>query len=366
MGAIAPSICRSSLFAFESSAALEAAVNGESGEYVYSRVANPTVRVLEEKVARLEGGEEGLAVASGMAAVSAVLLAFLRAGEHLVISSAAYGPAATFVRDVLEPLGVAVTRLPPAAFGDLGPHLRPNTRLVYLESPASLTFEVCDLEAAARAARAQGVATVADNSWATPIFQRPLALGVDLVLHSGTKYLGGHSDILFGVVAGSRERVAAVRRIAILLGGCLSPEDAFLAVRGLRTLPLRMARHGESSMALARRLIAHPRVRAVLHPALPFFPTHALWLRQFEGASGLFAFRLDGDPRRFCDALCVFLLGVSWGGHESLALPAVVLPEVAGRGGTRPDLPADLIRLSVGLEDPEDLWEDLERGFAAL
>jgi cystathionine beta-lyase len=365
-GAVSPAIVRTSLFAFPDTAALEAALHGGSGTYVYSRVSNPTVRVLEAKVASLEKAEDALALSSGMAAVSAVFFAFLRAGDHLVLSAKAYGPTLKLVRDVIEPFGVRVTRLDPAGFATLEAHLTDATRLVYLESPASLTFEVSDLEAASRAARARGVATVVDNSWATPLYQQPVALGIDLSLHSGTKYLGGHSDILLGLVAGGAAAVERVRRTAVLLGASLSPEDAFLAVRGLRTLPLRMERHRESALLLARRLMAHPRVKAVFHPAHPFFPTHALWLRQMSGSSGLFSFRLDGDTRRFCDALRVFLLGVSWGGFESLALPAAVLSEVVPERGVRPDVPQDLIRLSIGLEDPEDLWEDLERGFAAL
>ena len=365
-GAAVPPVFRSSLFTFEDSAKLEAALRGASGEHVYSRLSNPTVRVLEDKVAALERADAALALSSGMAVISAVLLAHLRAGDHLVIGAKSYGPALTLVRDVLEPLGVTATRVEPAEVSDLETHLRDDTRLVYLESPSSLTFEICDLEAAARACRARGITTVVDNSWATPLFQRPLELGLDLSLHSGTKYLGGHSDIVFGLLAGRAEAVERTRRIAVLLGGSLSPEDAFLAVRGLRTLSLRMERHRDSAILLARRLMAHPRVRAVLHPAHPFFPTHALWLRQFHGSSGLFSFRLDGDPARFCDALEVFLLGVSWGGHESLALPVTALPERVPEDGVRPDLPADLVRLSVGLENPEDLWADLERGLAAI
>jgi cystathionine beta-lyase len=366
LGAAVPSIFRTSLFIFSDSAKLEAALSGKSGEHVYSRVSNPTVRVLEDKVARLEKADDALALSSGMAVISSVMLAHLRAGDHLVVGAKCYGPALMFIRDVLEPLSVSVTRIEPAEVANVEAHLRDETKLVYLESPSSLTFEVCDLEAAARTCRARGITTVVDNSWASPLFQQPIELGIDLSLHSGTKYLGGHSDIVFGIVAGRAEPMERVRRIAILLGGSLSPEDAFLAVRGLRTLSLRMERHRDSAIVLSRKLMADPRVRAVLHPAHPFFPTHGLWLRQFSGSSGLFSIRIDGDPRRFCDALEVFLLGVSWGGHESLALPSTVLPEVSPKGGVRPDLPRDLVRLSVGLEDPEDLWNDLQRGLATI
>ena len=262
-------------------------------------------------------------------------------------------------------MGVEVTFLSPEELPRLEQHIRKETRLIYVESPASLTFEVIDLEQVAKISRSRGIPTATDNSWASPLLQQPSSLGIDLSLHSGTKYIAGHSDILLGMVAGKKERLDPVRSTATLLGASLSPEDAFLAVRGLRTLHLRMKRHEESAFLLARRLLVHDRVADVLHPALPFFPSHALWKRQFSGASGVFSFRLRGDPRRFANALQVFRLGVSWGGFESLALPSVVVSSSHKGENQRPDVPDDLIRLSVGLEDVEDLWEDLERGLSA-
>jgi cystathionine beta-lyase len=365
LGSVTPAIYRSSLFAFPDCASLERAFQGDPSRSLYSRVSNPTVRVLEEKVADLEGGEDAVAFASGMGAISAVLLGLLARGDHLVLFSRVYSPTLTFARDVLRRFGVEVSFLDLAELAALERHLEDNTRLVYVESPASLTMELLDLEAVARTARSRGIATVTDNSWATPIFQRPLELGIDLVVHSGTKYLSGHSDILLGLVAGGRSRVDRVRSTAISLGASLSPEDAFLAIRGLRTLPLRMERHQASAFLLARRLLDHARVAEVLHPALPFFPTHALWQRQCSGASGLFSFRLRGDPRRFCDALGIFQLGVSWGGFESLALPSSVIAKGYAANNPRPDVPDDLVRLSVGLEDADDLWQDLEQALAA-
>ena len=341
-------------------------LRGEKDGYVYTRVANPTIDVLEKKVAALEETEDSIAFSSGMAAVSAVLFSLLRAGAHLVLSASAYGPTLSMARDLIEPLGVEVSMVNPSELASLGDHLRDNTRLVYLESPASLTFELTDLAAVGEVARARSIPTVVDNSWATPIYQKPARFGIDLSLHSGTKYLSGHSDLLLGMVAGSGELLERVRKTAILLGGCVSPDDAFLATRGLRTLSLRMQRHQDTGLFLSHRLMDHPRVLEVLHPANPFFPGHAIWRGHFEGASGLFSFLLDGDPERFCDALELFLLGVSWGGFESLALPSSILPEVARGKGVRLDLPRNLVRLSAGLEDPEDLWEDLLRGFAAL
>ncbi len=364
-GAIAPPVYRSSLFSFPDSKSLGEVLRGEKDGYVYTRVANPTIDVLEKKVAALEETAGAISFSSGMAAVSAVLFSFLRAGDHLVLSASAYGPTLSMARDMIEPLGVEVSLVGPSELVALEDHLRENTRLVYLESPASLTFELTDLGAVAEVARAHSIPTVVDNSWATPIYQKPARFGIDLILHSGTKYLSGHSDLLLGMVAGSGELIERVRKTAVLLGGCVSPDDAFLAVRGLRTLSLRMQRHQDNGLFLSHKLMDHPRVLEVLHPANPFFPGHAIYRSHFSGTSGLFSFLLDGEPERFCDALELFLLGVSWGGFESLALPSSILPEVAKGKGVRLDLPRNLVRLSVGLEDPEDLWEDLERGFAA-
>ena len=365
-GAVSPPVYRTSLFTFPDSKSLGEVLRGEKDGYVYTRVSNPTIRVLEKKVAALEETDDSIAFSSGMAAVSAVLFSFLRSGDHLVLSSSAYGPTLAMAREMIEPLGVEVSLVSPLELGNLEEHLRENTRLVYLESPASLTFELTDLRAVAQVARGRSIPTVVDNSWATPLYQKPVNFGIDLSLHSGTKYLSGHSDLLLGMVAGSGELIERVRKIAVLLGGCVSPDDAFLAIRGLRTLSLRMQRHQDNGLYLSHKLMDHPRVQEVLHPANPFFHGHAVFRSHFEGSSGLFSFLLDGEPECFCDALELFLLGVSWGGFESLALPSSILPEVAKGKGVRLDLPRNLVRLSVGLEDPEDLWEDLQRGFAAL
>lgn len=364
-GSVAPPVFRSSLFTFPDCAALQEAFCGRGDRSLYSRVANPTVQVLERKVADLEKADDAVAFSSGMGAISATLLSFLSSGDHLVCLSRAYAPTLALARGLIRRMGVKVTFIPPEDIRQLEAYIEERTRLIYLESPASYTFEVIDLAHAAALARERGIVTATDNSWASPLFQQPLDLGIDISVHSGTKYLGGHSDILLGIAAGKEPHVNKVRHLAVLLGACLSPEDAFLAVRGLRTLPLRMRRHEESALLVAKRLLEHERVLDVLHPALPSFPSHSLWKKQFSGSSGLFAFRLRGDPRRFADALEVFHLGVSWGGFESLALPHAVIAASHTEDELRPDIPDDLIRLSIGLEDPEDLWKDLERGFAA-
>jgi cystathionine beta-lyase len=367
LGGAAPPIFRTSLFTFPDSASLEENMRlREGGRFLYTRVSNPTTRILETKIADLEATESAIAFASGMGAISAVLLGLLSKGDHLVLEASSYSPTLAFARGPLSRFGVEVTFLPAAEFALLDRHLRPTTRLIYLESPASLTFELVDLARVAALARARSVLTACDNSWASPLYQQPSRLGIDLVVHSGTKYIGGHSDLLLGLVAGGGPPMERVRSMAVALGATLSPEDAFLAIRGLRTLPLRMRRHEESALELARRLEGHPRVLRVLHPGLPSFPDHELARRQMQGMSGLFSFLLRGDPRRFVDALRVFSIGVSWGGYESLALPVAATGPPQGADDPRPDIPPGLIRLSVGLEDPRDLIADLDRGFAAL
>ena len=365
LGSVSPPVFRTSLFTFPDCASFEKAFRGEGDRFIYSRVSNPTVRFLERKVAELEGAEDSIAFASGMGAISAVLLAYLSAGDHLIMFARSYAPTLALTRGLLLRMGIETTLVQPSEVSRIEGLVRDRTRLIYTESPASLTFEVTDLGLIGAAGKARGIPTVTDNSWATPVFQRPLEMGIDISLHSGTKYLGGHSDILLGVAAGSRAALEKVRAAATLLGASPSPEDAFLATRGLRTLSLRMRRHEESAFLMARRLLLHEGVLEVLHPALPFFPTHGLWKKQFSGSSGLFAIRIRGDVRRFADALRVFRIGVSWGGFESLVLPHAVVASAHPADDLRSDIPRDLVRLSIGLEDPEELWSDLERALAA-
>ncbi len=367
LGSASPPIFRTSLFTFPSFEELENHLRDEGEDrFLYTRISNPTTRILETKIADLEGTEGAIAFGSGMGAISAVFLGLLSKGDHLILQSSAYGPTLALARGPLQRLGVEVTFLTAGELSDLERHLRSTTRLIYVESPASLTFEVVDLERVVSTAHRHGLATAIDNSWATPIFQQPARSGFDIVLHSGTKYINGHSDILLGLVAGGGTLLKNLRSFASLLGATLSPEDAFLAIRGLRTLPLRMERIQESALSVANFLEDHSGVEKVLHPGLSSFPGSDLARRQMSGSSGLFSFVLKGDVRRFVNALEIFSLGVSWGGHESLAFPVdVTSPKKAGPG-RRTDLPPGLIRLSVGLEDPRDLIADLERGFSAL
>ncbi len=363
-GAVTPPIFETSTFAFPSVEALEASYAGDPTHYRYSRGRNPTVELVEAKLAALEGGEACACFGSGMAAVSATLLGLLRAGQHVVAVENLYSDTYRFLEEWAPRFGITRTYVRAHTAGEVEEALRPTTGLVYLESPTSLQFDLQDVRAIAALCRARGIPTVIDNSWATPYFQRPLALGVDLCVHSATKYLGGHSDILAGAVVGPASLVDRIRRAArALLGGMLAPFEGWLLLRGLRTLPVRMEAHQASALEVARYLEGHPRVRRVHHPGLPSHPQHALARSQMDGTSGLFSVELDTDVqgiRRFGNALRLFYLGVSWGGHESLAFPVA-----ASDPSHRKSLPPTLVRLSIGLEDPADLIDDLEQALRA-
>jgi cystathionine beta-lyase len=366
----APPIFRTSLFTFSKVADLEeafASVDGRGSHDIYTRLSNPTTRILEAKVADLEESEECIALASGMAAITSTLLGLLKNGDHALMVSSAYEPTLLFAKTALKKLGIDVEFVSPSDFNQLASRVRPETRMIYLESPSSLTFEILDLDRIVALAREQSLVTVMDNSWSTPLHQKPLTFGIDVVVHSGTKYLSGHSDILLGVVAGRSKLLKPIRDMAVLLGASLSPEDAFLAIRGLRTLGIRMERHGKSGLAIATHLEQNARVEAVHHPGLATNAYHKLARKYLRGWSALFSFTMDAgadEVRRFVDALVIFQIGVSWGGFESLVIPSGLLTSL--KGAMRSDVPVGLVRLSVGLEDPKDLIADLERGFAAM
>jgi len=359
-------IVRSSLFTFPTLASLMEGLGAEHLNHVYSRGQNPTVEVLERKLAELERGEACKCFASGMAAVSAVMLGLLRSGDHVVLANHVYGPTLQLMAH-LERFGIQHTYLPLADPDSVAAMIRPETKLLWVESPGTQTFRILDLPALARVARDRGVLSCIDNSWATPLLQKPLELGMDLVVHTASKYLGGHSDLMAGAVVGSAEHLQEIFYNAFLLnGGILGPEDAWLLLRGLRTLPTRLRQHEEDGLAVARHLAGRPEVARVFHPALG--ENAALAEAQMNGYSGLFSFELArGDfqsIRTVVDGLERFGIGVSWGGVESL----VISPN---RGDNAESLeahgiPAGLIRLSVGLEGAETLIADLDQALDRL
>ena len=362
--AVVPPIFQTSLFTFSSYAEMESVFSGRAVRPTYSRGLNPTVRAFEEKMAALEGAEDALGFGSGMAAISSSVLAFVRPGDRILAVEHLYPDSFRFFETVLKSLGVGVDYVDGADLGAVE-RLLPGRRLLYLESPTSWMFQVHDLAALAKIARTGGAVTIVDNSWASPIFQNPIALGCDLVLHSASKYIGGHSDVVAGIVAGSRELIGKLRReILPYLGGKLSPFDAWLLLRGLRTLPARMREHERNGLDIATRLQSHPDVVAVHHPALSQSLRGGL-----RGTSGLFSIELDRavDIPAFCDALRLFKLGVSWGGHESLVCPAgVTRVQVGGPNhAIRFNVPERMVRLSIGLESPAALWADLAQALEA-
>jgi cystathionine beta-lyase/cystathionine gamma-synthase len=351
---MATPIVQTSLFAFPDLQSLLDAFPAEHENYIYTRGQNPTVEVLERKLARLERGEACKCFASGMAAVSAVMLGLLEAGDHILFVNQTYGPTLQLATQ-LERFGIAHDLLLDLAPDRVRAALRPQTRLVWIESPGTMLFRTLDVAGVAAAARDHGAVTCVDNSWATPLFQKPLTHGVDIVLHSCTKYIGGHSDVVAGAVVTTAERMRQIFYRAFMLnGGILAPFDAWLLLRGLRTLPVRMRQHHEDGLRVAGFLRGHPRVRSVHHPAFEDARSPTL-----TGWSGLFSFELGtGDfdaVRVFVDRLRRFRIGVSWGGVESL----VITPARAQLDEQK--LPAGLVRLSIGLEGADTLIADLEQ-----
>ena len=336
-------------------------------EYTYGRPSNPTTRALEHALAKLEGGEQTFLTPSGLCAVSTTLLAFAETGGHILISDSVYQPTRRFANRILKRLGVDVEYYDPLIGGGIANLLRPETKLVFTESPGSQTFEVQDIPAICKAARGLGVPVAIDNTWATPLYFRAFDHGVNISIQAATKYIVGHADALLGAITCDASSARALASTHVSLGLCVNGEDCFLALRGLRTLSVRLERHWKSGLAIAEWLQARPEVASVLHPALPGSQGHELWRRDFLGASGLFSILLKPYPnaavKRMLNALRIFGMGYSWGGFESLIVP---FDCKAARTATVWNAKGPALRLHIGLEDVDDLKRDLECGFAAL
>ncbi len=333
----------------------------------YGLHGTPGTFPLEELLARIEGGYRGMLLSSGLAAVTAPLQALLGAGDHCLMVDSVYGPARNFCNGILARCGVETTFYDPLLGAGIERLIRPNTKVIYCESPGSLTFEVQDIPAIAEAAHRHGVKVLMDNTWGTPYLFRSFEHGVDVSIHAATKYICGHSDTMLGAVITTEESFLPVRSAVAELGHCAGPDDVFFALRGMRTLSVRLERHQKNALEVARWLQTRPEVSRVLYPALPEDPGHALWKRDFLGACGLFGVILKAAPKEavyaMIDALDLFGIGASWGGFESLIQPAY--PERI-RTATRWDAEGPLIRIHVGLEDPQDLIADLAQGFERL
>lgn len=341
-----------------------------SGAYVgftYGREGTPTTRAFEDAITALEGGYRAVVTSCGLGAIAASLTAFLKAGDHLLIVDSLYGPARAFCEDFLKKFGVEVTYYEPSIGAGITALFQSNTRVVYIESPGSLTFEVTDVPAITKLCRARGIVTIMDNTWASPICFQPLKHGVDVSINAATKYISGHSDLMLGIAVCTEEAFIPVKKTASGSGYCGGPDDVYMALRGLRTLPIRMKRHQETATHIALWLQQRPEVARVLYPALPDDPGHAIWKRDFDGASGLFGVVLNAcSGRQFAamlDHMSLFRLGYSWGGYESLVVPTYPADL---RSAKKWDAPGPSLRFHAGLEDPKDLITDLERGFARL
>ncbi|KWV54353.1 cystathionine beta-lyase [Bradyrhizobium macuxiense] len=344
-------------------------LHAHRAEFTYGRHGTPTTQALQDVLMALEGPQcAGVGLApSGLAAISTTLLAVLKTGDHLLVCDNAYRPTRNFCNGMLARYGVETTYFDPLIGARIEALFKPNTRAVLVEAPGSQSFEMPDLPAIAAVAHARGALVIDDNTWATPLYHRSLEQGADISMQAATKYIGGHSDIMFGTISANAKAWPLVTEAIRLLGVCAGPDDVFLALRGVRTLSVRLAQHHRSGLDMARWLAARPEVERVLHPALETDPGHAIWKRDFTGASGLFSIILKPVPQQAVDTmlntLTLFGMGFSWGGFESLAIPFDCSEY---RTATKWVPGGPTLRLHIGLENVDDLKADLDRGFAAL
>jgi cystathionine beta-lyase/cystathionine gamma-synthase len=364
---ITPPIFQTSNFAFGSVEDLREAIADEKNSYVYSRGNNPTIDILCKKIAALEDTEESLAFASGMAAISSAVISFVNSGDHIVCVRNNYSWTNMLMTRFLPRFGVETTFVDGRDTENFKRAIRKNTKVIYLESPNSLTFELQDIEAVATLAKSAGITTMSDNSYCSPLTQSPASMGIDIVLHSASKYLGGHSDIVAGMVCGSSANISRIFKNEYMgLGGIISPFNAWLMLRGLRTLQARIDRISETTSKVLEYLENHPMVKDVLHPLSPRHPQYSLAVKQMLKPSGLFSVRLAITDKSkielFVNSLKQFIIGVSWGGHESLVFPAISFDEERTKDGYS----NNLVRFYIGLDEADSLIRDLEQAFGKI
>jgi cystathionine beta-lyase/cystathionine gamma-synthase len=373
-GAVVPPIFQNSLFTFESWDEIDKAFDDRINTSIYTRGRNPGVHMVEKKLAMLAGGEKAKLFTSGMAAITAATMHFLNAGDHLIAIKNIYGPANNLISVYLkDKMGIEITFVSGNKISEFEEAFQHNTQLIYLESPSTAIFSIQDIEGVCMLARSRGIKTIIDNTWATPVFQKPLKLGVDLEIHSCSKYIGGHSDVIAGLLVGNAKDIDDISVNEFeLLGGKIAPFEAWLIMRSLRTLPIRMKAHQEHAMKVAEYLDLHPKIQFVNYPGLKSFPQYELAKKQMSGYSSLMSFKLKTSDlaqiKSFFNSLEIFQIGVSWGGHESLIYaPAIsylkeLNPEqFEGLGISLGDM-----RISVGLENPEDLIKDLDQALEKI
>ncbi|WP_306558420.1 methionine gamma-lyase [Pseudalkalibacillus sp. JSM 102089] len=362
---LASPIYQTSTFTFETAEAGERRFAGEEPGYIYSRLGNPTVRMLEERIASLENAEAGLAFGSGMAAVSAVLLNLVKTGDHILCSEGVYGCTFGLLKMLEEKFSVEHDLLPLDSVEQLQKAIRPNTKVIYIETPINPTLKLIDLEMVSAVAKEKGIKVVVDNTFSTPYLQRPLEFGCDIVLHSATKYISGHGDVVAGLVVGDQETISSIAKSTQKdIGGILSPFDAWLLLRGLKTLPIRMDRHSSNAKQIMRKLAEHPAITNVMYPGLEESSSYAIAQKQMKSSGGLISFEIAGgkkDSQAFMNRLNMIKIAVSLGDAETLiqhpaTMTHAIVPE---EERLRMGISETLIRLSVGLEAWEDIWEDI-------
>lgn len=373
LGAVTTPIFQNSLFVYPDYKTFSKALRNQSEIFLYTRGNNPTVRILEKKIAMLEKGEEAKCFGSGMAAISGAILSCVKAGDHIISVKNVYGPTFQFFSDYLPRYNISTSFISDFSIENLEKIVKPNTKLIYLESPSTFNFQILALRPIAEYAHKKGIATIIDNSWATPFFQTPIELGIDIVVHSCSKYLAGHSDVVAGVIIGRKDFLKSIfENEYALLGGILHPFEAWLLMRGIRTLPLRMERHFSNSLKIIEFLRNHPKIGIINYPLLSSHPQHELVKKQMTGGSGLFSFEIkarnEEDIINFSNSLAYFKFGVSWGGYESLVVPLSALgnDEKTRKHMSWLGLSENLIRISVGLENADVLISDLEQALSKI
>lgn len=367
--AVSPPVIQTSNFVFPNLQAFRESFADEQEHHVYSRGNNPTVAMLRKKLAALEGTEDCLVFASGAGAIAAAVIGNVAAGDHIICQQGPYFWTAALLKKLLARFGVEHTFVNAGDLSAVEAARKPNTKVLYLESPNTFTFECQDLAACSAWAKKHGIVTMIDNSYSSPYYQNPAAFGIDIVLHSGTKYINGHSDVVAGVLCASKSMVRKIFESELMtLGGILGPHDAALVLRGLRTLPLRLERSSQSTAALIDRLEQHPKVERIWYPFHHGFPQLDLAKRQMRGCGGLFSVQFKAHSMETMEAfihkLQRFLMAVSWGGHESLIIPTIGFYNIPGR--EQPPAHWSFCRFYIGLEDPDWLWEDLEQAMEDL
>ncbi|HWD13704.1 cystathionine beta-lyase [Pseudochrobactrum sp. sp1633] len=361
-GFVNPPVVRASTVLFPDAGTMAS----ENQKYTYGTHGTPTTDALCNAIDQLEGSAGTLLVPSGLAAVSVPLLAFLKQGDHILFVDTIYHPTRRFANSMLKGFGIEVEYYPPHIGADIATLIRPNTRVVFTESPGSNTFEIQDIPAIVKAAHAHDIVVMMDNTWATPLYFKALDYGVDITIHAGTKYPSGHSDVLFGMISANEKHWKQLEDSYTALGMCVNSDDAYQILRGLRSMGLRLNHHQQSALTIARWLEQQPQVARVLHPALESHPDHALWKRDFKGASGVFSIVLASggkeEAHKLLDSLKLFGLGYSWGGYESLAVHV----NLGDRTVAAHTYEGPVIRLQIGLEDTQDLINDLQQGLTTI